>query len=186
MRLRDSAAPACHNFPPSPSPALPACEKRDLSTRNPFSWVRPFPPSKLHQSNNIFSIFNNNNNNIHSHTLPHHSPLSSTPLSSCQYRYLSSHRKRNPPALPVNRGPSSSLFQAIGSRSKKSFLPRLPFSTRTPAPYLSCEACQHIVSRPSPQLYFTIWSFHPADNPSPDPNLTATYSRNMRIGPRPL
>lgn len=79
MRLRDSAAPACHNFPPSPSPALPACEKRDLSTRNPFSWVRPFPPSKLHQSNNNFSIFNNNNNNnnnnIHSHTLPHHSPL---------------------------------------------------------------------------------------------------------------
>ena len=37
------AAPACHN---SQGPTLPACEKRDLNPRNPFSWVRrlfPFP-----------------------------------------------------------------------------------------------------------------------------------------------
>ena len=52
------AAPACHN---SQGPTLPACEKRDLNPRNPFSWVRriltlltlsPIPifsPKPLHQ-----------------------------------------------------------------------------------------------------------------------------------------
>ena len=55
------AAPACHN---SQGPTLPACEKRDLNPRNPFSWVRRlFPFSHSHfspktaQSTTIYTTY---------------------------------------------------------------------------------------------------------------------------------
>ena len=59
------AAPACHK---SQGPTLPACEKRDLNPRNPFSWVRRlltlwtlfphshFPPKPLNQQHTKYLV----------------------------------------------------------------------------------------------------------------------------------
>ena len=64
------AAPACHN---SQGPTLPACEKRDLNPRNPFSWVRrlfsipiiSLPPNPIYRSINNSNSNNNNKTTIY-------------------------------------------------------------------------------------------------------------------------
>ncbi len=139
--LKDSAAPACHK---SQAPALPACEKRDLSTRNPFSWVRPFPSSK-HLNHQFFF------QPTHHHP-PHITHHTTTSLSIL------------PPICPLDTYPQASATRLSGRgvqsplRASALALKVAPSAASTlhEHPVVSCEPVIHRLSAFTATLFFDL------------------------------
>lgn len=145
--------------------------KRDLNPRNPFSWVRPFPSPKF--ITNLFPFFcqttkkRQPHHHHHQHTSTHPHPRHKIPPLN------------TPTIIPhsVTIGQHPVAIKGIGSYLLKYLTVAPSASTLHEHPVVSCEPVNFIASRPSPQLYFLIWLFHPTHNWSPDPD-PDRYLRN--------